>query len=126
MKEIIDTKNAPAAVGAYSQAVVVNGILFTSGQLPIDPGTGELVDSSVEEQARQSMENIGAILKEAGMSWDNVVKTTVFLDDIADFAKVNKVYKGYFRGDFPARSCFEVACLPKGARVEIEAIAAKV
>jgi len=124
MKEIITTNSAPAAVGAYSQAVAANGMLFTSGQLPIDPATGELVISSVEEQARQSMENIGAILKGAGMSWDNVIKTTIFLDNIANFAKVNEVYKSYFRGNFPARSCFEVANLPKGASVEIEAIAA--
>lgn len=125
MKQIIATDKAPKAVGAYSQAVMANGMLFISGQIPINPTTGEMVTGSIEEQARQSMNNIGGILEEAGMTWENVVKTTILLNDIADFAAVNKVYESFFSSEFPARACFEAGNLPKNAGVEIEAIAVK-
>ncbi|MCF0175122.1 MAG: RidA family protein [Bacteroidales bacterium] len=122
MKRIIASPKAPAAVGPYSQAVEVNGTLYISGQLPINPETGTMPET-IEEQTRQSLENIGAILKEAGKDFSNVVKTTVLLDNIADFAAMNAVYAEYFTSDKPARACFEVAALPKAAKVEIEAIA---
>lgn len=122
MKKIIDTGEAPAAVGAYSQAVKAGDLIFTSGQLPIDPETGEFSDD-VKEQAAQSMKNIGAILKAEGGGYADIVKTTVLLADIADFAAVNEVYESFFNGEYPARSCFQAAALPKGASVEIEAIA---
>lgn len=121
-KEIVNTKNAPAAVGPYSQAVKACNLLFVSGQIPLDPKTGELVSGDVQKAAERSLENIGAILKEAGTSFDNVVKTTVFVKDIGDFAKVNEVYARYFKNDMPARSCVEVK-LPKDALVEIAVIA---
>ena len=122
MKKIIDTMEAPAAVGAYSQAVKAGELVFTSGQLPIDPATGTFSDD-VKEQAAQSMKNVGAIVKAAGGDYADIVKTTVLLADIADFAAVNEVYESFFDGGYPARSCFQVAALPKGAAVEIEAIA---
>lgn len=121
-KEIVSTKKAPAAVGPYSQAVKACNLLFVSGQIPLDPKTGELVSGDVQKAAERSLENIGAILEEAGTSFDNVVKTTVFVKDIGDFAKVNEVYARYFKKDMPARSCVEVK-LPKDALVEIEVIA---
>ena len=123
-KEILSTENAPAAVGPYSQAIKLDNLIFTSGQLPIDPKTGEMPDS-VEEQASQALENIAAILEEAGSSLDNAIKLTVFLTDIDDFAAMNEVYAGFFESDPPARSAFEVVALPKGAKVEIECIAYK-
>ncbi len=122
MKQIIDTKKAPAAVGAYSQAIKAGQLVFTSGQLPIDPATGDFEDD-VRAQAHQSMKNVGAIVQEAGGDYSHIIKTTVLLSDISDFAAVNEVYETYFDGEFPARSCFQVAALPKGAKVEIEAIA---
>lgn len=122
MKQVIDTKKAPAAVGAYSQAIKAGQLVFTSGQLPIDPATGSFEDD-VKAQAHQSMKNVGAIVQEAGGDYSHIIKTTVLLSDIADFAAVNEVYETYFDGAFPARSCFQVAALPKGAKVEIEAIA---
>ncbi|MBV4419951.1 RidA family protein [Clostridium tyrobutyricum] len=121
-KEIVSTKKAPAAVGPYSQAVKACNLLFVSGQIPLDPKTGALVSGDVQKAAERSLENIGAILEEAGTSFDNVVKTTVFVKDIGDFAKVNEVYARYFKKDMPARSCVEVK-LPKDALVEIEVIA---
>lgn len=125
MKKIIATKNAPAAIGPYSQAVEVNGMLFVSGQLPIDPVTGSFPEGGIKEQTAQSFANIKAILAEAGMTADNIVKTTVLLADIADFAGMNEVYAAQFGETFPARSAFAVRDLPKGAMVEIEVIAAK-
>jgi len=124
MKKIIATDKAPKAVGPYSQAVEANGTLYISGQLPINPASGEM-PSTIEEQSRQALENIGAILKEAGLSFDNVVKTTVLLQDVNDFAAMNGVYAQYFVKDMPARVCYEVAAIPKGAKVEIDAIAVK-
>ena len=124
-KEIIATPNAPKAVGPYSQAVKTNGFLYISGQLPIVPETGNFISEDVVEQADQCLKNLGAILAEAGMTYDNVVKCTVFLTDIADFARVNEVYSRYFQAPYPARSAFAITALPKGGLVEIEAIAAE-
>lgn len=122
--KVIMTSDAPAAVGPYSQAVVAGGLIFVSGQLPIDPATGAFPSEDIKELTRQSMKNLSAILKKAGTSMDKVVKTTIYLKNLADFAAVNEVYASFFNGSYPARSCFEVAALPKGAKVEIEAIAA--
>ncbi len=124
MKEIISTSNAPAAIGPYSQAVKAGGMLYISGQLPIDPATGEFAASDIAGQTRQSLENIKAILTQAGLGLENVVKTTVLLADIGDFGTMNGVYAEYFTGACPARAAFAVKGLPKGALVEIEAIAA--
>ena len=121
----ISTKNAPAAIGPYSQAIEAGGMVFASGQLPINPATGAFPEGGVKEQTRQSILNAEAILKEAGCSLANVVKTTVLLADIADFAAMNEVYASFFSEPFPARSAFAVRDLPKGALVEIEMIAAK-
>ena len=123
--KIVDTNNAPAAIGPYSQAVEAGNTLYISGQLPIDPATGAFPSDDVREQTKASLENIGAILKEAGMSFANVVKTTVLLDDMGDFAAMNEVYSTYFEKPFPARAAFEVAKLPKNAKVEIEAVAVR-
>lgn len=125
MKKVISTTNAPAAIGPYSQAIEVNGMLFISGQIPIDPATGEIVAGGITEQTTQSFKNIRAILTEAGYTFDNVVKTTVFLSDMADFAAMNAVYAQQFSGDFPARSAVAVKTLPKNVLVEVETIAAK-
>ena len=122
MPSIIDTASAPAAVGPYSQATVTDQLILTSGQLPIDPKTGSIDAADVAGQARQSLENIKAILAEGGKDLSDVLKTTVFLSDIADFAAMNEVYAGYFSAPYPARSCFQVAALPMGAKVEIEVI----
>lgn len=122
MKEIIVAQNAPKAIGPYSHATAMNGMIFTSGQIGLDPETGVLADG-VEAQARQAMTNLKNVLKTAGAGMDDVVKTTVFVKDLADFAKVNAIYGSYFEGDFPARSCVQVAALPAGALVEVEAIA---
>ncbi len=124
MKRIIATENAPKAVGPYSQAVGVRGTLYISGQIPVVPVDGSIPEDIVA-QAHQCLKNIGAILTEAGMTYDNVVKTTVLLDDIANFGAVNEVYAQYFTGDKPARACYAVAALPLGVKVEIEAIAVK-
>lgn len=121
MMMVIDTKKAPGAIGPYSQAFVTNGFVMTSGQLPVDPETGE-IPASIEEQAAQSCRNVGAILEAAGSGFDKVVKTTCFLADIADFGAFNAVYAEYFTSK-PARSCFAVKALPKGALCEIEVIA---
>lgn len=125
MKKVIATENAPAAIGPYSQAIEVNGIVFLSGQLPIDPATGAFVPGGVKEQTEQCFKNIKAILAEAGLTVDNIVKTTVLLNDIASFAVMNEVYGQQFSGSFPARSAFAVKDLPKSALVEIEVIAAR-
>ena len=125
MKKVIFTKNAPAAIGPYSQAIEANGMLFLSGQLPVDPATGEFPAGGVTEQTTQSFENIKSILEEAGLTTANIVKTTVFLADMSLFAEMNAVYAKYFDGDFPARSAVAVKALPKGALVEIECIAVR-
>ena len=119
----IATQNAPAAIGPYSQAIEANGTVYVSGQLGIDPATGSLAEGGAVAQARQSLTNISNILKEAGLSMKNVVKVTVLLADINDFAAVNEIYKDFFEAPFPARSAFAVAALPKGGKIEIEAIA---
>lgn len=121
----IATQNAPAAIGPYSQAIEANGTVYLSGQLGIDPSTGSFAEGGAVAQARQSLTNISNILKEAGMSMKNVVKVTVLLADINDFAAVNEIYKDFFEAPFPARSAFAVAALPKGGKIEIEAIAVK-
>ena len=121
----IHTDNAPAAIGPYSQAIEVNGFVFASGQIPIDPATGNFVEGGIKEQTRQSLLNAQAILKEAGADLSNVVKTTVLLADIADFGAMNEVYAEFFSAPYPGRSAFAVRDLPKGALVEIEMIAAK-
>lgn len=123
--KVIATTNAPAAIGPYSQAIEVNGLVYTSGQLPIDPATGAFPEGGVREQTRQSLENVRAILREAGLEMGHVVKTTVLLADIADFGAMNEVYAEYFSQPFPARSAFAVEDLPKGALVEIECVAAR-
>ena len=125
MKEIIATLNAPAAIGPYAQAVKAGNTLYISGQLPIDPATGAFAAADVAGQTEQSLKNIGAILAQAGMGYENVVKTTVLLADIADFGTMNEVYAKYFTADCPARAAFAVKDLPKGALVEIEAVAWK-
>ena len=125
MKKVIATKNAPAAIGPYSQATQVNGMLFISGQLPIDPATGKFAEGGVAEQTHQSLKNVKAILDEAGYTFADVVKTTVFLSDMADFAAMNEVYKQYYQSECPARSAFAVKALPMGALVEIETITGK-
>lgn len=119
----ISTEKAPAAIGPYSQGVVVNGLLFASGQIALIPETGELVGSTIEEQAEQVMKNVGALLTAAGTDFDHVVKTTCFLEDIADFAKFNAVYAKSFGEKLPARSAVGIDKLPKGALIEVEVIA---
>lgn len=125
MKQQINTAAAPAAIGPYSQAIEANGIVFVSGQLPIDPATGAFAEGGIKELTRQSLTNMKAILAEAGLTMANVVKTTVFLADMADFAEMNEVYASFFEGVCPARSAVAVKTLPKEARVEIECIAAR-
>ncbi len=125
-KTILNSANAPAAIGPYSQGVSATGtITFVSGQLPIDPATGAFAGETIQEQTRQSLENIKAILEAGGLGLDDVIKTTVYLSDIADFAPMNEVYAQYFTADCPARAAFQVAALPKNALVEIEAIAVR-
>ena len=124
MKKIIATNNAPAAIGPYSQAVELNGTLFISGQIPVNPATGEM-PQGVEAQTRQVLKNIGAILEADGLTYNDVVKTTVMIANMADFAAMNAVYADFFTADKPARVCFQAAALPKNALVEIEAVAGK-
>lgn len=119
----IATQNAPAAIGPYSQAIQAGNTVYVSGQLGIDPSTGNFAEGDTEAQTRQSLTNISNILKEAGLSMKNVAKVTVLLADINDFAAVNEIYKDFFEAPFPARSAFAVAALPKGGKIEIEAIA---
>ena len=123
MKQVINTNQAPGAIGPYSQAIKANGFLFVSGQLPVVPATGQFAEGGVSEQTRQSLENVKAILAAAGCTLDDVVKTTVFIKDMNDFGTVNTAYAEYFKQDCPARACIEVARLPKDALVEIEVIA---
>ena len=123
MKQVISTPKAPAAIGPYSQAIRVGNLIYTSGQIPIDPATGAFVEGGIKEQTRQSLTNVKAILEEAGTSMANVIKTTVFMSDMADFADMNSVYAEFFSEPFPARSAVAVKTLPKGALVEIEVIA---
>ncbi len=126
MKHPISTPNAPNAIGPYSQGVHTSSLIFTSGQLPVDPKTESFAGDSIQEQTRQSLKNVQAVLEAAGSSLDNIIKTTVFLSDMNNFGGMNEVYAGFFtEGKFPARSCVEVARLPKDALVEIEAIATK-
>jgi len=123
MKRIIQTIDAPAAIGPYSQAVEVGDTLYISGQIPLDPKTMKVVEGGIKEQTLQVLNNIGAILKEAGYNYSDVVKSTCFLSDMANFKAMNEVYGKFFTRDFPARSTVQVAALPKGANVEIEVIA---
>lgn len=125
MKQVISTHQAPAAIGPYSQAIQVGNLVFTSGQIPINPATGQFAEGGIKEQTRQSLTNIKAILEEAGLTMAHVVKTTVFMADMNDFADMNAVYAEFFAEPFPARSAVAVKTLPKGALVEIEVIAEK-
>jgi len=122
-KEIIINEKAPAAIGPYSPALKIGNLVFVSGQLPIDPVIGEIVKGEIEAQARRSLENLKAVLEPYSISVENVVKTTIFLKDMNNFSRINKIYGEYFTGQFPARSCVEVSRLPKDAEIEIEAIA---
>jgi len=125
MKKIINTDQAPAPIGPYSQAVAVGNFLFVSGQIPSNPVTGEVVSSDIKAEAKQVMENLGAILSDAGFGFSNVIKTTIFLTDMQTFAQVNEVYGSYFTDNFPARETVQVAALPKNVNVEISVIASK-
>ncbi|WP_455721271.1 RidA family protein [Agathobacter sp.] len=124
MKNVISTDKAPAAIGPYSQAIEVNGIVYTSGVIPVVPETGEIPEGS-QAQAKQALTNLSNLLEAAGSSMNNVIKTTVFIKEMNDFGAINEVYATFFDGDFPARSCVEVARLPKDVMLEIEAIATK-
>ena len=121
-KKPIQTDQAPKAIGPYSQAIVANGFVFCSGQIPLDPASGELVAGTIEDQTRQVLKNLGAVLEAAGSSYDDVVKATVFLQDMNDFAKMNAVYGEFFKAPHPARAAVQVARLPKDVKVEIEAV----
>lgn len=123
-KEIISTKKAPSAIGPYSQGMIVGDLVFTSGQIPLNPESGELV-TEISKATVQVMANLSAVLEAAGSSLEKVIKTTIFLQDLNDFEKVNEIYGDYFKDNLPARSCIQVAKLPKGATIEIEAIAIK-
>lgn len=125
MKKIISTSNAPAAIGPYSQAVEVNNMVFTSGVIPINPEDGNLVVGDIKVQAERVLTSLAALLKDSGTSMDNVVKTTVFIKDMNDFGTMNEVYARFFTNNCPARSCVEVARLPKDVLIEIEAVAVK-
>jgi len=122
-KEIIISKKAPAAIGPYSSALKIGNLVFVSGQLPIDPVIGEIVKGEIEAQVGRSLENLKAVLESYSIGLENVVKTTIFLKDMNNFSRINKIYGEYFTGQFPARSCVEVSRLPKDADIEIEAIA---
>ncbi len=123
MRKIVATEKAPAAIGPYAQANIIGNLVITSGQIPIDPATGNLVEGDIEVQTRQVFANLKAVLEAAGSSLDKIVKTTCFMDNMNDFAKMNEVYASFFSGDYPSRSAVEVAKLPKGALIEIEVIA---
>ena len=124
MRKVVETKAAPAAIGPYSQANIFGNLVFTSGQVPLDPTTGTIVGTTIEEQTEQALKNVKAILEEAGSSMQNVLKTTVFIKNMDDFAKMNAVYANYFtEGSYPSRSAVEVARLPKDVLVEIETVA---
>lgn len=122
--KVISTENAPAAIGPYSQALDIGSAVFVSGQIPVNPATGEMAPD-VRAQAAQSLANLKSILSEAGLGMENVIKTTVFLSDLNDFAEVNEVYASFFSEPYPARSCVQVAAIPKGAKLEIECIAVR-
>lgn len=124
-KKVLHTEKAPAAIGPYSQAIEVNGFVFASGQIPINPATGDMVQGDVKEQTRQALTNASEVMKAAGIDLSHVVKTTVFLADMNDFAAMNEVYATFFSAPFPARSAVAVKTLPKGALVEVECIAVK-
>lgn len=123
MKKIVNTSNAPAPIGPYSQAVIVNGMLFASGQIALDPSTGDLITGDIKTETKRVMENIRGVLEAAGMSFPNIVKTSIFLSDMNDFAQVNEVYGSYFTENFPARETVQVSRLPKNVNVEISVIA---
>ncbi len=123
MKKIISTSDAPAAIGPYSQAVRSGRLLFCSGQIPLDPKSGQIVSGDIEAQTRRVLDNIAAVLRAEGLAFDNVVKTTIFLTDLGDFQTVNEIYGSYFKQEPPARSTVQVSALPKGAKLEIEVIA---
>jgi len=123
MKKIISTSEAPAAIGPYSQAVRSGRFLFCSGQIPLDPKSGQIITGDIAAQTRRVLDNIAAVLRAEGLTFDNVVKTTIFLTDLGDFQTVNEIYGSYFKQDSPARSTVQVSALPKGAKVEIEVIA---
>jgi 2-iminobutanoate/2-iminopropanoate deaminase len=123
MKKQVQTDKAPKAIGPYSQGIIANGFVFCSGQIPIDPATGELVTGTIDDQTRRVLKNLGAVLEAAGSSYDDVVKTTVFLQDMNDFAKMNAVYAEFFKAPNPARAAVQVARLPRDVKVEIEAVA---
>ena len=123
MRKIVATKKAPAATGRYAQANIYGNLVFTSGQIPLVPETGVMVEGGIEEQTKQVFANLKAVLEEAGSGLDKIIKTTCFLKDMGDFAVVNEIYGGYFDGDYPSRSAIEVARLPKDALIEIEVIA---
>jgi 2-iminobutanoate/2-iminopropanoate deaminase len=123
MIKVITTTNAPAAIGPYSQGMKTGSLVFTSGQIPINPTTGALVTGGIEEQTHQALQNVKAVLEEGGASLNTVIKTTVFIKDMNDFAKINAIYATYFPANPPARSCVEVARLPKDVKIEIEVIA---
>lgn len=125
MANVISTDKAPAAIGPYSQAIEVNGMIYTSGMIPIDPSTGELVTGSVEAQAEQAISNLEALLAASGSSIEMAVKTVVFISNMDDFGKINEVYAKHFKEPYPARSCVQVARLPKDVAIEIEAVAVK-
>ena len=125
MANVISTDKAPAAIGPYSQAIEVNGMIYTSGMIPIDPSTGELVTGSVEAQAEQAISNVEALLAASGSSIEKVVKTVVFISNMDDFGKINEVYAKHFKEPYPARSCVQIARLPKDVAIEIEAVAVK-
>ena len=123
MLERVETPNAPEAIGPYSQAIKANGMMFLSGQIPLDPQTGAMITGRITAQTKRVMENLRAVLEAEDLTFANVVKTTIYLTDLADFAKVNEIYGSYFESDPPARATVQVAALPKGANVEIEAVA---
>ena len=125
MKEVIHTSNAPAAIGPYSQAIEVNGMVYTSGVIPVDPATGAVVEGGVEAQANQAFKNLCNLVEASGSQVSNIVKTTVFIKEMNDFVTINEIYKKYFKEPFPARSCVEVARLPKDVLLEVEAICFK-
>ena len=125
MKKIINTINAPAPIGPYNQAVLLNGVLYTSGQIAIHPATNELVIDEIKKETKMVMENLKSVLAAADMTMEDVVKTTIFISDMNNFAAINEVYGSYFTSNFPARETVEVACLPKNVNVEISAIASK-
>jgi 2-iminobutanoate/2-iminopropanoate deaminase len=123
MKQEVKTENAPKAIGPYSQAIIANGFVFASGQIAIDPSSGELNTGTIEEQTRRVLKNLGAVLEAAGSSFDRVVKATVFLQDMNDFSRMNQVYAEFFKAPYPARAAVQVARLPRDVKVEIEAVA---